>query len=126
MQKAEDIITKKSDIFELFKLIDQFKIVKKLTFNENQYFMLKETEKQTIYTDLNKKTEKEIEYLKEAKHKLKKENLDKYLKRHKESNSLTSTDHLILKYCDKKVEDIDKKDKDLRHNSINDLNHQFE
>lgn len=128
MEKAEAIIEKKSDIFELFKLIDQFKVIKKLTLNENQYFLLNDIQKRTIISDANyRKSSKEFEDLKEAKYNIKKENLRKYLKRHNETNSLTSTDKLLLKYANNKVEDIgDIKDINNKERIDNSINNQFE
>jgi len=125
MQKAEDIFTKKSDIFELFRLMDQFKIIKKLTLNENQCFILKKTEKQTIISDFPK-TQKEIEDLKEEKNNLKKEKLEKYLRRHNDSNSLTTTDQLLLKYADKSLDELDSSEEVIKENSVNNLNNHFE
>ena len=108
MEKAESIIEKKSDLFEIFKLIDQFKIMKKLILNENQYFLLKEIEKPTILYDNNqKKSIKDLEDLKERKYNCKKANLNKYLELNKEKNTFTLADTLILKYANRKVEDLE-------------------
>jgi len=132
MEKAEEIIEKKSDIFELFKLIDQFKLIKKLTLNENQYFLLNERDKRPIIFDANsQKTSKELEDLNEAKYNIKKENLKQYLKRHKETNSLTSTDILLLKYANKKVDDLgdrkeDRNDEKNNESNENSINNHFE
>ena len=108
MEKAESIIEKKSDLFEIFKLIDQFKIMKKIILNENQYFLLKEIEKPTILYDNNqKKSIKDLEDLKERKYNCKKANLNKYLELNKEKNTFTLADTLILKYANRKVEDLE-------------------
>jgi len=105
--------------------MENFKIIKKLTLNENQCFILKKTEKQTIISDFPK-TQKEIEDLKEEKNNLKKEKLEKYLRRHNDSNSLTTTDQLLLKYADKSLDELDSSEEVIKENSVNNLNNHFE
>ena len=132
MLKAESIIKKRSNIVELFKMMDEVDILKKLNLNENQEFLLSTRDKQIVYSDLDhQKTEEELKELKETKLQAKKDNLDKYLKRHFETNSLTSTDKLILDYANMKVEDsIEKKNlnenNDSKIEKSDNVNQQFE
>ena len=103
MIKAEEIIEKKSDIIELYKLMDQFKLIKKITLNDNQYFMTKHMGLKDLYYEKLTMTIDERIFNKEKKYLLQKDQLNKYLEKHIENNTLTSVDRRLMKQVDQEL-----------------------
>jgi len=108
MKAAEEELEKKLEITELFKVIDQFRLLKKILLNENQCFMLDNREIQNINNKNRKNLQKlgvkegalAIE-LNKLKYETKKKNLCKYIAKRKSDGSLTAIDEILLKYMDK-------------------------
>jgi len=103
---AEEILEKKSDIKELFKIIDQLRLFKKIILNENQCFMIENRELQNINYDNNKNSilkYNEMVEINKEKYELKKKKLLDYLKKHKEENTFSTIDKLLLNYVDQEL-----------------------
>ena len=97
MNNVETEIESKFDIIKVFKLFNEFFLLKKLLLNETQCYLLKNREVQTITN--NKSTPIEIiEDLNEVKEKQKINKLIDYLKTKKQQNNFSNIDLLLLKF----------------------------
>ncbi len=103
MKAAEEQLDTKTEITELFKIIDQFRLLKKIFLNENQCFMLDNREIQNIYNNKMKRTSKEIFELNEEKFKKKKNKFYEYITAKTIEKSLSQIDELLLKYLDDEI-----------------------
>ncbi len=105
MCAADEELSKKIDIFELLKNIDQLRLLTKLLLNENQTFMIQNREIHHIenYADSKKK---EIKDLTEEKIKSKKAKLIAYLRSIKNSqNEGSLIDKILYKYLDEDLKE---------------------
>ena len=95
IKSAEKIIEKKSEILELWHIIDEFNLFKKLFLNEDQCFMLKNKDLKLIVEKYNKENlddkEEEIEEMKLLK-------LIEYYKNKKLNNKLNDEYDLLFIY----------------------------
>jgi len=97
MNNVETEIDNRFDIIKVFKLLNEFYLLKMLLLNETQCYLLKNREVQTITN--NKSTPTEIiEDLNEVKEKQKINKLINYLKTKKHQNSFSNIDLLLLKF----------------------------
>ena len=103
---ADKIIDNKTDIFELWKYLDQINILKKILLNENQRHMLNKIGKTKITNkerDLDNETETETTDLKdivEEKEEAKNIKLINYCRYKKENNINNRIDDMIMYYLD--------------------------
>jgi len=90
-------VSKKFDIIEVFKSLNQLRLLQKLLLNENQCYLLENRE---LHTLNNSKTvpRKEIENLSELKEKQRFTKLVDYILIKKQENNLSNIDVLLLKY----------------------------
>ena len=100
MIECENVIEKKSDIIRLFKLMDEFRLLKKLILNKNQCIMLEHRRVQNINTINTSK--KEIMDLATIKQTMEKKKLNNYIKELIDKDSLSPIDKILLKYVDNK------------------------
>ncbi len=97
MMAAEKEIEWKSDVLNLWKVIDQLRLLKKIILNENQCFMLNNRDLQTITNKIEDAKQKSIKDLDEEKFQKRKNKLIEYLKNKK---SKTPVELLLFKYVD--------------------------
>jgi len=99
MLAAEAAIEQKADILEVWKTLDQFRLLIKLVLNESQSFMIQNRGKQLITNELNGDIcLEEIKNLEKDKAERNKQKLIEYLKERKENKTLTDVDILLTKY----------------------------
>ncbi len=104
MIAAEAAVEQKTEIFELWKSIDQFRLVEKLLLNECQTFMIQNRGLQLI-TNESKLSSTEVKELEAEKFEASKVKLVEYLNKRKDNNSLTLVDTLLVKYLDEKLKE---------------------
>jgi len=96
---ADSIIDRKSDLFILWKTIDQFNLMKKLFFQENQCYMLNKIGlKEIIINSDNFFTNKEANKLEKELESIKK--LIEYFKSKKEKKKTSDIDTILFHYMD--------------------------
>ncbi len=95
---AEEVIGKKSEIFEIWKIIDQLRLLTKLLLNKNQTFMIQNRNFHSIINP--KKKSIDLNHFREEKYEENTKDLMKYLKEKKEKNELNAMDLLLFKYLD--------------------------
>ena len=101
---AEKAIEIKTEIFEIWKSLDQFRLLIKLILNESQCFMLQNRGKQLITNEVNLlNNDQQVINLEEIKMERQKAKLGEYLESKKLTNNLTEIDILLLEYLDKDV-----------------------
>ena len=103
MKEAESTLDKKSDIIYLFKMFDQFSVVKKILLNENNLFMLENREKQNIFHTFLKESKQELRDIKAEKLEMKKARLEKYLREANNTQSYTQVDKLLYQYLEESL-----------------------
>jgi len=98
---ADKDIKNRSEIFEIFKLLDQFKLLLKLFLNESQGYMIKNRGKQEITNDFNwTSNNEEIQKIEEIRMQKQINKLSDYLLEKKRSNSISNIDMLLFYYLD--------------------------
>ena len=116
---SETKLEKYFDIVELFKVLNQFRLLKKLLLNENQCYLLENRELHTlvnskrIWSNRGKSLNQESEDLKDneiidindIKEKYRFEKLYEYLKIRKQENSFSNIDLVLLKYLDEDLKE---------------------
>ncbi len=100
MLAAESSIAKKTEILEMLKTLDQFRLLKKIILNENQCFMMDQRDLQMI-VNKNARSNDEIEKLLEDIKQEKRSNLIHYLKSLKQESKVTSIDTLLFGYLNR-------------------------
>jgi len=105
---AQSKIEKNLDLTNLIKTIEQFKLLKKVFFNPDQSFMLKNKGKIEVCNDPKSTYRDEVvleddPVILEHKFKLKKENLVKYFRERKESETISKLDEFLLMYLDEET-----------------------
>ncbi len=105
LKAAEELLDKKSEISEIFNLLDQFRLVKKILLNKNQCFMLENREIHNINNTNSKRQKKELLELQEEKFNKEKFSLKEYLLKKKNDNSLTEIDKLLLEYLNNLIKE---------------------
>ncbi len=94
---ADNILEKKSDIFEFWNLLDQFRLLTKIFLNENQCFMIKNRDPQLI-TNKFRDEFSETKLLDKEKFEKNVNTLKGYIDKKKEKNELTEVDNILLSY----------------------------
>ncbi len=103
---AETEIENKTEIFEVWKMFDQFRLLKKIVLNESQCFMMKNRAKQLINNETIKSNQSnEAQILEESKFQNEENKMREYLKLRKEEGILTSIDYLLHKYLDEEMKE---------------------
>ncbi len=102
---ADKEIENKTEIFELWKELDELRLLKKILLNENQIYMIKNRELQRIIVnkEIGQISSNEISSLKEIENnneKKSKRDLIEYLKSIKQFNKI---DEIMLKYLDSNI-----------------------
>jgi len=104
MLAAEEKLTKKLDITEVLKILDQFNLFSKLFLNENQHYMLLNRDKQDI---INKeKIENEIANINENKERQDRIKLIEYLSEKKFVNKYSPVDKLLYLYLENDIKKL--------------------
>ncbi len=93
MKAAEEEIKVKHDVGNLFKLFNEFRLIKKIFLNANQHYMLESRDKQFIFNKKKKGWEKDLENITQQKMEKKEDELVKYLKTNK-----SDLDELLFNY----------------------------
>ncbi len=105
MLAAEKELDKKSEIFELWKLMDQVRLLSKLFLNENQLFMLQNRDKKLIINN-ERVTNEEIKLLDEQNYQNKISKLKEYINLKKEEDkSCDLVDKILIEYLDCEVQE---------------------
>ncbi len=104
MLAAEEVVSNKSEILELWKKLDQVSLLKKIILNENQCYMLNNRDLQTVINKRNSKV-RDLKLINEEKNNERKVNLIEYLKKKKSENDLNIIDNLLYKYLDEKLKE---------------------
>ena len=103
---AERAIELKTEIFELWKSLDQFRLLIKLIVNESQGFMIQNRGRQLITNEVNlKMTGEEIADLELLKLEKQKTKLIAYLENRKKNNQLSELDVLLFRYLDEDIKE---------------------
>jgi len=99
---ADKIIEQKSDIFELWKTIDQFSLLKKIVLNENQCFMMKKRGiKEIVINSLKQQIKfKKKKVLEKERNDNNMNNLIEYFKLRKEKKKANVIDDLLFNYLE--------------------------
>ncbi len=105
MMAAEKAIEQKTEIFEIWKIIDQLRLLLKVVLNDSQGFMIQHRGKQLITNSENISESSDIKDLEGVKFKRNKEKLIDYLKTRKTDNVLSEVDHLLIKYLDSEIKE---------------------
>jgi len=110
---ADNIISDKAEIFELWKCLDQFKLLKKILLNENQCYMLNHIGLKEILNKIDKENhvlpEQEYPELKDIegnKEKVRRLKLIEYYKLNKVKNESNNIDDLLWYYLDDEVKQV--------------------
>ena len=99
MLAAEKDFKQRTEIFETWKLLDQFKLFLKLFLNEHQCFMIENRGKKLLTNDFYSSLDKEkFTKLMEEEHEAKINMLANYINSKKETNSLVDVDVLLFSY----------------------------
>ena len=106
---ADEIIAKKTDLFNLWKSLDQMNIIKKMLLNENQRYMLNQIGLKgiVISNKLNKESKEDlksdlldIKNIEEEKNEVKKLNLIEYYKQKSDIAKENDIDNLLWQYLE--------------------------
>jgi len=114
---ADNIISDKAEIFELWKCLDQFKLLKKILLNENQCYMLNHIGLKEIVNKIGKEVqgdniqspEQEYPELKDIegdKEKVRKIKLIENYKLIKDTNESNNIDALLWHYLDDELKQV--------------------
>ncbi len=96
IEAANSVIDQKHEIVELWKSLDQQRLLEKIVLNENQSYMLHNRDKQDIVTN----DQEDLREIMEEKEKRKQASLQDYLKELKNNKNLNDIDKLLVKYVD--------------------------
>ena len=99
---AETYINKKSEIFEVFRTIDQLRLLSKIILNSNQCFMIQNRNLQSIINK-NKTKNSPFKIIVEEKFESNLARLIGYLRNKDKNNELNSIDIMLFKYLDEDI-----------------------
>jgi len=103
---VDNDIQNRSEIFEIFRLLDQFKLLLKLFLNESQGFMIKTRGKQEITNDFNWTSNNEkIKKIEEISMQKQINKLSDYLIERKANNLISNIDILLFYYLDNEAKE---------------------
>lgn len=103
-KEADRLIRQRSEIFELWKSIDNISLFKKLILNQNQCFMIKNKCKKLLVSD-GKIDLSSLKKLKDKELQKQVDDLCTYLKKRKDKKTINAVDYLLFDYCEDKVKE---------------------
>ncbi len=103
MTQAERIIKKRSEIFEVWNVIDHVRLLKKLVLNENQCFMINNKGRQLLTSEGGPVTKEDLDKLDENEYQNSTNSLIEYFQKRKEENKANAVDILLYKYIEENL-----------------------